>query len=60
MTDIAKRPRGRPPGVKLKPRFLVRLDDATFDRLRGLASRRGASTSALAREAIEQYLARQR
>jgi hypothetical protein len=60
MTDTAKRPRGRPPGVKLHPRFLVRLDDETYGRLRRLAFARGVSHSSIAREAIEHYLNRAR
>lgn len=58
MTDTAESPRrGRPPGVKLKSRGMLRLDDETYGWLVDEAAARGVPVSAIVREAI-QFLCR--
>lgn len=59
MTDTAESPRrGRPPGVKLKDRGMLRLDDDRHARLVALAALRGVTVANLVREAIDRELAR--
>lgn len=58
MTDTAESPRrGRPPGIKLKERGMLRLDDETFEWLVAQAKREGKPRGAVAREAIRHYCA---
>lgn len=57
MTDTAETPRrGRPPGVKLKSRGMLRLDDETYARLQRFQAETGEPLSTMIRKAITAYL----
>lgn len=57
MTDTAESPRrGRPPGVKLKSRGMLRLDDETNGWLLARAAELGKPVSVVVREAIRHYV----
>lgn len=61
MTDTAIPPRsssgrGRKGGPKLSPRFLLRLDDTTYDVLREYAHREHVPMTAVVRDAVRAYL----
>lgn len=57
MTDTAIPPeRAEPRGPRLRPRFLLRLDDTTYEVLRDFAHRHRQPMTAVVRDAIRAYL----
>ncbi len=61
MTDTAIPPRsnsgrGRKGGPKLLPRFVLRLDDTTYDVLRDFAHRAHKPMNVIVRDAVRAYL----